>query len=85
LRIASGVWLQQSDHIFNIRVDVMRPAFNFEPKYRFIMLTREEWTRGTGTPPVVSGLVWFTAGSRMMEGPRTGVYEQSVEEGSVFL
>jgi hypothetical protein len=26
--------LQQSDPIFNRGVDVMRPAFNFEPKYR---------------------------------------------------
>ena len=26
--------LQQSDPIFNMGVDVMRPAFNFEPKYR---------------------------------------------------
>jgi len=49
--------LQQSDPIFNKGVDVMRPTINFEPKYRVIMLTREEWTRGTGTPPVVKGLV----------------------------
>ena len=31
----------------------MRPAFNFEPKYRVTMLTQEDWTKGTGTPPVV--------------------------------
>ena len=30
----------------------MRPAFNPEPKYRVTMLTREEWTRGTESPPV---------------------------------
>jgi len=29
------------------------------------MLTREEWTRGPGAPPVVKELVWFTDGSRM--------------------
>jgi len=37
--------LQQSDPIFNMGVDVMRPAFHFEPKYRIIMLTREYWTK----------------------------------------
>ena len=35
------------------------------------MLTREEWTRGPGTAPVVKGLVWFTDGSRAKE--RTGL------------
>ena len=55
----------------------MRPTFNFESKYRVTMLTREEWTKGTGTPPVVKGLVWFTDGSRM-EGTRAAVYGQSV-------
>jgi len=37
--------LQQSDPIFNIRVEVVRPAFNFEPKYKVTMLTREDWTK----------------------------------------
>ena len=32
--------LQQSDPIFNTGVDVMRPAYNFEPQYRVTMLTR---------------------------------------------
>jgi len=54
----------------------MRPAFNFEPKYRVTMLTMEEWIRGNGTAPVVKGLVWFTDGSRM-EGTGVGVYGQS--------
>ena len=71
------MWFQQSDPIFNMGADVMRPAFNFETKYRVIMLTREEWTRGTGTP-VVKGLIWFTDGSRMKNGTRPGVYGQSV-------
>jgi hypothetical protein len=56
------MWLQRSGPIFNIGVDVMRPAFNFEPKYRVIMLTREDWTKGTGTPPVVKGFNWFKMG-----------------------
>jgi hypothetical protein len=55
--------LQQSDPIFNIEVEVVRPAFNFEPKYRVTMLTREDWTKGTCAPPAVKGLVWFTDGS----------------------
>jgi len=52
----------------------MRPAFNFELKYRVTMLTREEWSRA----PVVKGLVCFTVGSRMKEGNRARVYEKSV-------
>jgi hypothetical protein len=59
-------------------VDVMRPASNLEPKYRVTTLTREEWTRGPGTSPVVKRLVWFTGGSRMMEGTRAIVYWQSL-------
>ena len=42
------------------------------------MLTTEEWNRGTGTPPVVKGLIYFTDGSRMKEETGAGVYEQSV-------
>jgi hypothetical protein len=60
--------LQQSDPIFNMGVDVMRPGFNFEPKYRITMLTREDWTKGTGAPPVVKGLIWFTDGSKTQGG-----------------
>jgi hypothetical protein len=36
------MWLQQSDPIFNMWIDVMRPAFNIEPKYTVNMFTREE-------------------------------------------
>jgi len=43
------------------------------------MLTREEWTRGAGTPHMVKGLIWFTDGSRTAEGTRAGVYGQSVK------
>jgi len=34
--------LQQSDPIFNMGVDVMRPAYNSEPQYRVTILTRED-------------------------------------------
>jgi hypothetical protein len=70
--------LQQSDPIFNIGIDIMRLAFNIELKYRVTMLTREEWTKGTGTPPPVKGFIWFTDGSKMKEGTGAGVYGQSV-------
>jgi hypothetical protein len=59
-------------------VDFMRPAFNSESKYRVSMLTREDWTKGTGAPPAVKGLVSFTDGSKMGRGAGAGVYEQSV-------
>jgi hypothetical protein len=60
-----------------MKVDVMRPAFNLEPKYRVTVFTIEEWTRRPGTP-VVKGLLWFTDDSRTMEGTGTGVYGQSL-------
>jgi hypothetical protein len=60
--------LQQSDPIFNMGVNVTRPAFNLEPKYEVIKLTREDWTKGTGTSPVIKGLVWSTNGSKMKGG-----------------
>jgi len=31
----------------------MRPAYNFESKYRVTTLAKEQWTRGPGTPPTV--------------------------------
>ena len=63
----------------------MRSTFNFEPKYKITMLTREDWTRGTGTPPVVKGLIWFTDGSRIRRGPGLESMGNLWEEGSVFL
>jgi hypothetical protein len=59
------VRLQQSNPIFNMRWDVMVLAYNFEPKYWVTVLTRVDWTTGTGTPSTVNGHVWFTDGSRM--------------------
>jgi len=70
--------LQQSEPIFNVGFDVMRPAYNFEPQYRVTMLTREHWTKATGAPPAVKGLVWFTDRSKMREGTGARVYGQSV-------
>jgi hypothetical protein len=63
-----------------MRVDVMKPVFNLDPKYRVTMLTTEEWTRGPRTPPAVKGLVWFTDGSRNAEGTGAGVYRQSANK-----
>jgi hypothetical protein len=69
--------LHQSDPIFNMRADVMRPAYNFEPKYRVELLSRKDWTIGTGTPPLLRGM----SGSQMGPGWRgrtgAGVYGQS--------
>jgi hypothetical protein len=45
------MWFQKSDPIFNMGVDVMRSAFNFESKLMVTMLTTQEWTRGAGIPP----------------------------------
>jgi len=73
--------LQRSDPIFNMGVDVMKPAFNLECKYRVTMQTKEAWTRGPATP-VVKSLVWFTDGSRMMEGTRAESMGNLWEDGS---
>jgi len=57
----------------------MQSVFNLEPKYRVTMLSREDWTRGHGTPHAVRGLVWFIDGSRNAEGTGAGVYGQSAD------
>ena len=50
------------------------------------MLTREKWTRRSGIPPAVKGLVWFTVGSRTVEGTGARVYGQSVNRRlSIYL
>jgi hypothetical protein len=66
-----------------MRVDVMRPTYNFEPKYRVVAMTREEWITGTGTPPSVKGHVWFTDGSRMWGGTGARCLGSQREGGSV--
>jgi len=60
--------------MFTLGVKIMRPAFNLEPKYRVNMLTREEYTTGPGTPPVVKGLVWFQVGLRQWRGLGWGLW-----------
>jgi hypothetical protein len=65
-------------------VDVLRTAFDFEPKYRVHLLTREDWTKGIGAPPVVKELFWFTDGSKMREGTAIGVYGQSGKKAQLF-
>ena len=65
--------LQQLDPIFNMGVDIMRAAFNLEPKYKVTMLTKEDWIRGSGPPPEIKGLIWYTDGSKMKEGTGAGV------------
>jgi len=56
----------------------MRPGFEFETKYRVTVLRREERTRGSGTPPTVKGLIWYTDRSRAWRGIGTGDYGQSL-------
>jgi len=77
--------LQDSDPIFNTTVDIMKPVFNLEAKYRITMLAREEWTRGPRTLPMVKGLDWFTDGSRTAEGSGEGVLGNLRIRGSVSL
>jgi hypothetical protein len=67
-----------------MRMDVMRPTYNFELKYRVVALTREDWTSGTGTPPSVKGHVCFTDGSQMRVGTVVGVYGQLKGRGLSF-
>ena len=63
--------------MISMGVDIMRPAFNLEPKYSVTVLTREKWNRGPGAPPEVKGLIWFTDYSRTLEGAGAVVYWQS--------
>jgi hypothetical protein len=70
--------LQKSDPVFSVGNNIMRPAYNFEPKYRVIMLAREEWARGPGSPPV-EGLVWYGGGSRTHRGAGARVCGQSLD------
>jgi hypothetical protein len=76
---------QKSDPIFNMGIEVMRPAYNFEPWYRVTMLTTELWTRGPGTPPAVKGFIWYVDGSKTLGEPGTESMGNLGEEGSVYL
>ena len=65
-------------------VDVMRPVFNLQPKYRVTMLNREEWNRGPGTPPEVQVLLWYTDPERQ-RALVLGSMGSHWEEGSISL
>ena len=43
---------------------------------RVTMLTRENRTRGSGAPPEVRGLVWYTDESKTKEGTGASVFGQ---------
>jgi hypothetical protein len=58
--------------------DIIRPAYNFEPKCRVTILTRGEWTKGPGSPSVFKGLIWYTDGSRTQRGTGARVQRQSL-------
>jgi hypothetical protein len=63
-----------------MRVNVMRAAYHFEPKFRVTVLTREEWTTDTGTPPTVKWHVWYTDGSWMRREAGARVFGQSIKQ-----
>ena len=44
------MWLQKADLIFGTESNVMRPAYNFEPYYRVIILTTEYRPERVGLP-----------------------------------
>jgi len=48
------------------------------------MLTREDWTKATGVPPAVKGLIWFTDGSKMREGAGAGVWAIGRTKAQLF-
>jgi len=56
--------LQHSDPIFNMLVDVMRPAFNFKPKCRVTMVT------GKTGPKELAFLLQSRGSSGLQVGPR---------------
>jgi len=49
------------------------------------MLTREEWTKGPGTPPAVKGLVWLRMGPGLQRGLGLGSMGNLSTEGSASL
>ena len=50
------MWLQKADLIFGTESDVMRPAYNFEPYYRVIILITEHRPETVGLPLQLRGL-----------------------------
>jgi hypothetical protein len=51
----------------------------------WLLLEREEWTKGPENPSAVEGLLWFTDGSRTAEGGRVGAVGKPYKEGSASL
>jgi ribonuclease HI len=47
-------------------------------------LPREDWTRASGSPPEIKGLVCYTDGSKIKEGTGAGVFGQSVKRRVIF-
>jgi len=69
----------------NMGLDAMRPTYNLEPKYRVTVLIRENRTRGSGAPPEVKRLVWYTDGSKDEGGDRGWcLWAKLWEGGSAF-
>jgi hypothetical protein len=58
--------------------DKMRPAYNFETKYRVIMSTSEEWTKEPRVHPTGKEPVWYTDRSRQQNRTGAGVFGQSL-------
>jgi hypothetical protein len=61
-----------------MRNNIMRLAYNFEPKYRVIMLTREEITKDLNLLLYLKGLSGITDGSKTQKVNGAGVYGQSL-------
>jgi hypothetical protein len=71
--------------MFNVRADVMRPAYNFQPKYRVELLSRKDWTTGTGNLQISRGRSCPQMGPGWRGGPGLGSMGKIKVEGSVFL
>lgn len=72
------------DPIYGVENDVIGTPFNFEPKFRVIMLTREAQTRGPKSPPAVKGRIWYKDGSKTWSGAGAGVYGQYLGTDLIF-
>jgi hypothetical protein len=67
-----------------MRADVIRPAYNFEPKYTVELLSRKDWTIGMGTPPLLRGRSGSQMGPGRRGGPGLGYRGILMKEGSAF-
>jgi hypothetical protein len=76
--------LQKLDPICAMENDVIGPPFNFEPKFRVSMLTREAQIRGPKSSPAVKGPIWYTDGSKTWSGAGARVYGQFLGTGLII-